>query len=299
MELTIYNEKREGLAAAAFSWLTEGIGKSADNGELRKLQQGLRVSKIGFSRMRDSLPARHRQGFWGSLSVSPRGTFDVVYNPYVRDALPWLMRCLNETPESASAQIGEFTEGGDVGNSTIRLSASFDDSLPSYVKLAYHIDEALLTNPATAHAEHARLFTTINWACQRFNVVFGHFSYAHSGGRTELERYLRGPARVPEHNTPHWRERLRGYSWLMVVSEDIARRIGGTDALNESGAFCSVSALPNGSLLLQATSLFHEYRNGRVEAVHHTMREVLIDGEFRQPASVPGQPSTHMVIFAV
>lgn len=299
MELTIYDENVDRLSAVAFGWLTEGVAESAIGGELGRLQQGLRVSATGFSRAQDSIPLRRKGGLWGSVSVSPRGTFDVLYNPYVKEALPWLMSRIAEKPESADVEIGKFTRDGEISNSVIRLSVSFDEELPNYVKLVYHIDETVLVNSDTAQAAHSRLLTVVNWACSRYNVVFGHFSYAHSGGRTELESYLRGPARVPSRNTPNWRERLRGYSWLTVVSDDIVRRLGGIEALCDSGAFSSASLLPNDSVLLQATPWFHEYRGERVEAVYRALRAKLIEGEFRRPSPAPGQPSTHMVLFDV
>ncbi|MFC9753286.1 type VI immunity family protein [Streptomyces sp. NPDC056921] len=297
MELTIYDENLDGLSAAAFGWLTEGVSEAAIGGEIGRLQHGLRVSMAGFSRARDSVPMQREGGLWGFVSVSPRSTFDVLYNPYVEEVLPWLMSHLSEKPESVDVKIGEFTGEGDISNSVIRLSASFDEELPNYVKLVFRVDEAVLVNSDTAQTEHSRLLAAVRWACSRYNVVFGHFSYAHSGGRTELESYLRGPVRVPSCNTPNWRERLRGYSWLTVASEDIVRHLGGVDALRESGAFSSISVLPNNSLLLQATPWFHEYRDERVEAVHRALRAMLIEGEFRRPARAPGQPSTHMVLF--
>ncbi|MEU0085624.1 hypothetical protein [Streptomyces sp. NPDC006274] len=296
-EITVHEKDRERLTAAAFEWLTEGVGVAAVRGEIERLPNELPVSRSGYLRVEESVPRVRKEGWWGYFSVSPEGTFDVLHNPYVEEALPWLKDRIAARPESASVKIGEFAEGGEIGNSSLRLSVSFDEELADYVKLTYHIDESVLVSPGRTLAEHARLLNVVNWACHRYNVVFGHFSYVHSGGATELERYLRGPARVPVLNTPAWRERLRGYSWLMVASADIVRSIGGADALSESGAFCSVSSLPNGSVLLQATPLFQEYRGESVRAVHHVLRGVLVKGDFRRPAPVPGQPPTHMVLF--
>ncbi|MFE3946604.1 hypothetical protein ACFXPV_32845 [Streptomyces sp. NPDC059118] len=298
MELTVYDENLDGLSAAAFDWLTEGVSRAAIDGELSGLRRGLRVSMAGFSRAQDSIPIQRDEGLWGSVSVSPPGTFDVLYNPYVDEALPWLKSSLVERPESADVKIGKFTRDGEISNSIIRLSATFDEELLNYVKLVYQVDESVLVNSDTARNGHSRLLSTVRWACGRYSVVFGHFSYAHSGGRTELESYLRGPARVSSRNTPNWRERLRGYSWLTVAPGDIVCHLGGVDALCDSGAFSSISVLPNGSFLLQATDWFHEYRDERVAAVHRALRARLIEGEFRRPSPAPGQPSTHMVLWA-
>lgn len=297
-ELTVYEEEQEALTAAAFGWLTEGVAQAAVQGELDGLPQGIPVSKSGFLHVRESVPRKRKEGWWGYASVSPEGMFDVLYNPYVEEALPWLRSHIDKRPESADVEIGEFDECGEIGNPRIRLSVSFDEELPYYVKLTYRVDETVLVDPATTQTEHTRLLAAVSWACHRYNVVFGHFSFAHSGGSTELERYLRGPARVPTRNTPLWRSRLRGYSWLMVISGDVAQTLGGAEAMAASGAFSSVQPLPNGSVLLQATPLFQEYHGEPVAAVHRTVRDVIVEGEWRSPSPAPGQPSRHMVVFS-
>ncbi|MGQ4418214.1 hypothetical protein ACN6LA_004801 [Streptomyces sp. SAS_269] len=296
-ELTVYAEESSDLVSAALGWLTDGVAQAATHDELEHLAQGPAVSGAGYSHVRQCLKDSTPGNTWGLVSVSPQGSLDVLYNPYSSEVVPWLRSRIEDSPESAAVEIGKFSAAGEAGNPIIRLSVSFDEELPNYAKLLCHVDEAMLTDPATARDEHMRLQTLVRWACMRYNVVFGHFSYDRSGGATELERYLRGPARVPSRNTPQWRERLRGYSWLMVVSRDIAELLGGPEALRSSGAFGSMLTLPNGSLLLQATSSFQEYRGEAVRAVHDAVRDVLVEGELRGPSPAPGQPSTHMVVF--
>ncbi|MEV6357264.1 hypothetical protein [Streptomyces hydrogenans] len=213
------------------------------------------------------------------------------------EANSWAADIIKDRPESLIVKVGKFSKDGQVGDSSIRFVVSFDEDLPNYVKLAYCVGDDLLCAQSHSSVEHARLFAAVDWACRSANIVFGHFSYVHTGGATELEAYLRGPAGVPSSNTPKWRERLRGYSWLMVASRDIAEAAGGVDALLTSDAFEYASALPNGSVLLQATSEFQQYTGDRVRRVHQSLREFLINGEFRRPAPVPGCPPLHMVIF--
>ncbi|MEV6163756.1 hypothetical protein AB0L71_17805 [Streptomyces sp. NPDC052052] len=297
-ELTVHEKEWEALTIAACGWLTEGVASAAVQGELGGLPRDVPVSRSGYSQVWESVPRQRKEVWWGYVSVSPQGTFDVLYNPYVEEVLPWLRSHIDKRPESADVQIGTFAEGGEIGNSSIQLSVSFDEELPDYVKLTYRLDEAVLVDPSTTQTEHTRLLAAVSWACHRYNVVFGHFSYEHSVGATELERCLRGPERVPGRNTPLWRSRLRGYSWLMVISGDVAQTLGGAEAMVASGAFNSVQPLPNSALLLQATPLFQEYRGEPVSAVHRTVRAVLVEGEWRSPSPAPGQPSRHMVVLS-
>lgn len=298
-ELTVYEESQSALSEIAFDWLTEGVKSASVRGEIGHLPAESPMSTKGFGDVHGAVSHAVKTGWWGYLAISPRDTFDVLYNPYGEIAFPWLRDHIEDRPESAAAKIGRFHESGEVGNSIIRLSVSFDEELPDYVKLSYRVDEAVLVNPASTDTEHARMLATVNRAARLHNVVFGHFSYAHAGEATELERYTRGPSRVPNRNTPLWRSRARGYSWLTVVSGDIARQLGGVDRLRESGAFYRVEKLPCGSVLLQATESFQEYRGERVKAVYRVLKSVLISGELRYPPPVPDQPSTHMILFDV
>ncbi|MEU2251510.1 hypothetical protein [Streptomyces sp. NPDC019224] len=296
VELTVYSESPDELSSVAFRWLTEGLSQIAISGELQALQKSLRVSKNGFLRLRDSIPARKHGALWGTVFVSSRDSFETFYNPYVEEAFDWLKVNLDERSEVSGVEIGGYSEAGEVGGAEIRLHVSFDDELPNYVKLSYHFDEAILIETSSKRASHSRLLHLVKWACGQFNVVFGHLSYVHAGGRTELESCLRGPGRIPTLNTPKWRDTLRGYSWLTVVSQGVVQHLGGVEVLGESNAFHSISILPNGSVMLQATSWFDEYRESRVKAVYRALREVLVQGEFRKIAPAPGRPSSYMVV---
>jgi hypothetical protein len=97
-------------------------------------------------------------------------------------------------------------------------------------------------------------------------------------------------------NIPQWRTLLRGYSWIMVVSAEIAELLGGNEALRDTGAFSGVSALPNGALLLQATPTFQQYDGEAVRAVYEVFRDVLVQGEPRSPLPMPGQPPVNLVV---
>ncbi|MFD9111046.1 hypothetical protein [Streptomyces bottropensis] len=296
VELTIHAEESKSLQEAAFGWLTGGIRKYDRQGLIGHLKENLKVSGNGFSRIIEAIPRKHRKGFWGSIQIAPSGTFEVLYNPYVEDALLWLRDHLFEHPESAGVKIGRFTEDGEVGNSDISFNVTFEEELTDYVKLGLHVDTASLVDAGSTAAEHERLLATVRWACERYNVVFSHVSYRHSGGATELESRLRGRSSDPVSNIPQWRTLLRGYSWIMVVSAEIAELLGGNEALRDTGAFSGVSALPNGALLLQATPTFQQYDGEAVRAVYEVFRDVLVQGEPRSPLPMPGQPPVNLVV---
>jgi hypothetical protein len=233
---------------------------------------------------------------WGCVAVAPQDTFEVRYNPYSPEVLPWLRRAVDDRAESVSVTSGLFTPDGQIGNPDVSVAVVFDEELPAYVKLVVHLDERELLDLVSASAAQDGLLRCIRWACDRFEVVIGHVSYRHACGETELERFLKGYDGDPTTNTPKWRSRLRGYSWLMVVPAEIVGRLGGVDTLRASGAFYSIAVLPNGGLLLQATPAFREYRGESVTKVHRVVRDVLISGEFRKPTSLPGVPPAHMVV---
>ncbi|MFE1547784.1 hypothetical protein [Streptomyces sp. NPDC058718] len=295
MELTVHEPDPSRRADIAFRWLTEGVSTADTDGLLPALPATPRVSAAGSKKISVSAAAQ-RTGVFGFLDVSPADTFDVLYNPYTAAALPWLRDHLARSPESAGARIGTVDPHTGQETRRISLSVTFDEDLPDYVKLLYTVDEAELTTPSTSPTAHARLLDTIRWAAHRFDIVFAHTSYEHAGGATELERYTRGPGRVPSINTPLWRSRLRGYSWLGIISADIAQALGGRPALESSSAFHAVEPLPNGSLLVLATPRFQDYRGEAVIAVKQALGDALISGELRQPPPVPGPPTT-MIVF--
>ncbi|MFD8354656.1 hypothetical protein ACFV1X_37765 [Streptomyces coelicoflavus] len=296
VELTVFDSDQARLSECAVQWLTEGVRQFAGTDVLQEASP-YRVSAKGYSDV-PALRPRGEAKRWAYATAAPNDSFDVLYNPYVPDALPWLMRSIDDRAESITVVSGLFADKGEIGNSDVSAAVGFEEENPSYGKLILTLSEAALHDPERAATVERSILRSVQWACNRYNVVFGHFSYRHACGETELEKFLRGDASDPAANTPKWRFRLRGYSWLMVVPGDIADALGGVYGLSASPAFHSVSLLPNGALLLQATPTFREYCGTAVRDVHRVVRDVLIEGEFRKGTQLPpGVPPPYMVVF--
>ena len=78
---------------------------------------------------------------------------------------------------------------------------------------------------------------------------------------------------------------MRGYSWVTVVTPELAARVGGAEVLRGSNAFCDVAALPTGALWLRATPTINEFTGDRVRLVFDALAPVLVTGaaKFRIP----------------
>ena len=74
------------------------------------------------------------------------------------------------------------------------------------------------------------------------------------------------------------RKVLLGYSWVTIVAPALAVRLGGSGAMEASGAFYEVSTLRNGGLWLRATPTINEFTGDRIRKVFEALAPVLITG---------------------
>lgn len=122
---------------------------------------------------------------------------------------------------------------------------------------------------------------------ERHAPLFGHVSYADSvpHPETQLEQALN---RHPRHTLPEWDRYLRGYSWVTVIPAVLAAQVGGAGGLRDSGAFARVDEVAGGSLWLQASSRWGEYRED----------QAVVDRVFEVLARVlpPGTPDSYRVV---
>ncbi|MEU5783174.1 hypothetical protein [Micromonospora lupini] len=73
---------------------------------------------------------------------------------------------------------------------------------------------------------------------------------------------------------------LRGYSWITIISESMARRLGGAERLRKTGAFARVDHLAGGGWWLQAAETFDDYTDAAAERVYSALRPVLPEGAY-------------------
>ena len=100
--------------------------------------------------------------------------------------------------------------------------------------------------------------------------------------------------RSPRDSMARSRHTVRSYSWVTIISEEIGHRLGGTDALQGSGAFHRVEHLPGGGFLLQATELFEQYQHEQAYRVFRVLAPALPAGVPRAPMVYPPQPGLRM-----
>jgi hypothetical protein len=75
-----------------------------------------------------------------------------------------------------------------------------------------------------------------------------------------------------------FRSVLRGYSWITIVPPEPAARLGGTQSLEASAAFCEVAELPNGAVWLRATPTINTFTGEKIRAVFETLAPELPTG---------------------
>lgn len=107
------------------------------------------------------------------------------------------------------------------------------------------------------------------------NVDYGDMTFAHGGPGTMVENQL------AVRQVDRWfraRRVLRGYSWVTVVPDEIAERLGGGETFKSSGAFWKVERLRQGGWWLQATHRFADYQQAEAERVFNVLLPVLPEG---------------------
>jgi hypothetical protein len=264
-ELTVWSDSFSSLAESASSWLGEAVMESAN---------GI-----------------------GNLCVSPMSEVSVQLRPYSEESMEWVAREIEKRPASVSVEVGKVAHGEVVTSSPVVLTAKFDERLTEYVKLVYEVSDADLLSDGTGKLAQNSMLRSIQNICATHNVVFAHFSYANFGGRTSLERHIRGRTGSPTFNTPLWRDSLRGYSWIMVIPSEVVSRLGGVSEIEGSGAFYEVREMPNGSVWMRATEDFADYGEDSVRAVWSLLKDVLISGVPARGSVYPGDPPTCMTVF--
>ncbi|MET7423151.1 hypothetical protein [Dactylosporangium sp. NPDC005555] len=116
------------------------------------------------------------------------------------------------------------------------------------------------------------LLPVLRAAAQSANPTYGEISYAARLRQSAREVALNQDGNVGLLSSERF---ARGYSWLTVIAQDLGERLGGVEALRDSGAFTEVQALPGGGFWLLATDRIADYGPDQADRVFSALRPVL------------------------
>jgi hypothetical protein len=285
---------RGSLADAAYVWfdtLTEAL-TPAERAELAGLPAATRLNPLAEG------PQGEPGELFGLIEVdrSIGGGYPITQRRHLSDeGLEWLRGELADMPKEVTVWIGRFTENGFLGGRFMYAQARPLRNTSGWLVLDAEVPTDDFTDPGCGRAEQQRWLRAIRPAADRLNPGYGQIDYWRDKGNTALERCSTGLARNAQLAIPQTRERLRGYSWLTIASQEVAEKLGGASALAATGAFAEVEPLAGGGLWLLATEDFADYGMKAAEAVFHAVAPALPPGMPRR-RDVHGEPPTFVVI---
>ncbi|MFI8068948.1 hypothetical protein ACIF85_09155 [Streptomyces sp. NPDC086033] len=139
-------------------------------------------------------------------------------------------------------------------------------------------------------SECAGLVAFLQEALQGSNPAFARIELNDFNDSTNLDAGLRRKRRT---SLRAGRQVLRGYAWVMVCPQELSVRLGGSTALEASGAFHKVIPLRSGGVLLQASETLAGYTEQVMERVFLALAPVLPEGE---PLPDPAHPNLRFVL---
>jgi hypothetical protein len=270
-ELDIAYSCAQEFGAIALEWLTEGVSVLAA-GISEKILAGPALAQPYAEEVTDEADPRfvlRVPPLWGEIQVlySPR---DRLYaKPYSRTSLKRLTAL---APELREASV-ELRAADGAGVTRCRLDVVRDGEDSGHARLLVLISRSPDGDITADRPEVAFMKSFAG----RPALAFGHVSRVSDppAGQTDLEQAL---IRRVWDSLREWDRYLRGYSWVTVVPQVLARQVGGLDGLRASGAFVVVDQLPGGVVWLQATDRWSGYQGDRVERVFEALAPVLPPG---------------------
>ncbi|MGW1068157.1 hypothetical protein ACWD4F_26965 [Streptomyces aureus] len=133
------------------------------------------------------------------------------------------------------------------------------------------------------------LVNFLHAALETSNPVFGRIEWNNFSELPNLDAALRRRRRM---SLREGRQFLRGYAWVTVCPAELVARLGGTAALEDSGAFYRVFPLRAGGVLLQASATMAGYTDDVMEKMFEVLAPVLPQGE---PQPDPASPKLRFV----
>lgn len=280
-EVAVPYSSPEEFGGLALSWLGEGVQVLA--GDIsEEILAGPPLKTYwpeGVTDEEDPRFAIREPPLWGDISIlyPPRNKH--YAKPYSKTSVKRLDAL---APVLSKATVSLRKEADGVRRShTVRVDRLGEDS--GFARLTVWIDPGEGGDLAAGCTELALLRAFAG----RYRPVFGHVSRADRNrfAETELEQAL---VRDVRRTLPEWDRCLRGYSWVTIVPEALAGRVGGVAGLRASGVFAEVADLAGGVAWLQATRLWSEYA-GNADVIERVF-------EALAPVLPPGKPRTRNVI---
>lgn len=199
--------------------------------------------------------------------------------------MEWLRRELADVPWRTGLWLGRFDENGHRSGWLANLRVQRMEESPDWLRLSAYVPELMFLDPVDGSMLQRRYLDAVLMRADLWNPGFGHLSYVVNDGATAFEACLR---RIDNPIPQEWwdhrytvnycREFLRGYSWLTIVPEELAARLGGPAALAATGAFTEVRSLKNGGIWLLATSDYGDFNDDALRGVFNAVAPVLRPG---------------------
>ncbi len=272
--------------AVAIQWLDGGLDRLA--GELREqIKAGAPLSETGVRR--DGAPTGPPGSAWASMWVQRRGR----RTGWVYSADNWarFVQELTDPPDRAEVLATVLDGQGFPSRSAVRLTVERPDDAPEWLVLSADAPAEDLLDTARGDEVQRRWLGLVRDVAEDLNPSFGQLA-DDTRGRTALDVLLR---RLRDQSVAESRTVLRGYSWVTILAQELADRLGGVAALRATGAFHTVEPLRGGGVWLRATQRYQDYGPVQIDAVFRALAPVLPQGRPAPPP--PFVPVTYRLVY--
>lgn len=239
---------------------------------------------------------------WGRFHVATERegrTPSSAARPVTTKTWTWLDRQLASPKRRALVSLRRLGDTGRDVATAIQLQARADSDYPGWVQLV-----AGRTSTGFV-AEQERWLAFLRGYAEDMNPVYGQIGVLHNWRETTLEKSL--PVdygrNTPPHTVSESRQWLRGYTWVTILAQELADRLGGVAALTDTGAFAEVAQLKNSGVWLRSTADFADYDQAAAERSFHVLAPVIRPGQPQPQAVDPrtGRPrderTPHLIVY--
>ncbi len=119
------------------------------------------------------------------------------------------------------------------------------------MQLCFYVPSQQFLDPGTGADTQRRYAELFRGLADTVNPGFGQVGYYYQPSATTLEKMANRKKVGREHRDPVFtvgrgRQTLRDYSWITIVAQELADRLGGAEGLTETAAFAEVRQLAAG-----------------------------------------------------